>query len=359
VPLWIVRWLVQRDAYRHHFRLFDRGVIVVAVEPGRVRKSNPSICDDVRKDSNFELPGFYAAHGIVSTIDVVIHVKDDAQPYGVLEIDNDRQHDYDQHDIDFLTGFANVLAEAVATTARMETLQTTIAQMKDLVEQKDRLLDQKKVLAQELQHRVRNNLQLIYGMLSKQLDDTVDKAGRRGIKAIARRVSTLAQVYDHLLGADMTRTIDFGGYVKSLCLNLAEIQGASAGTVTLTCDTEPLILDLDVVTALGIVVAEVVTNSYDHAFPAGKSGSISVSVRYADNDTATMTISDNGTGFLAKAENKRHGLGWVRRLVEQVRGSAIAHSENGTVWTIRIPVPCSASPVAITRDAAHLGQEAI
>jgi GAF domain-containing protein len=138
----------------------------------------PSICNDIRKDSKFELPGLYAAHGIVSTVDVVIHVKDDAQPYGVLEIDNDRQHDYDQHDIDFLTGFANVLAEAVATSARTAVLQTIISD-------KDRLLDQKKILAEELQHRVRNNLQLVYGMLSKQLDDTADKAGQRGIRAIA------------------------------------------------------------------------------------------------------------------------------------------------------------------------------
>jgi two-component sensor histidine kinase len=318
----------------------------------------PSICNDVRKDSNFELPGFYAAHGIVSTVDVVIHVKDDTQPYGVLEIDNDRQHDYDQHDIDFLTGFANVLAEAVATSARMATLQSTIARMKALVEDKDRLLDQKKVLAEELHHRVRNNLQLVYGMLSKQLDDTADKAGQRGIKAIARRVSTLAQVYDHLLGAEMTRTIDFGSYVKSLCLNLAEIQGAPAGTITLRCDSESLILDLDVATALGIVVAEVVTNSYDHAFPGGKSGSISVSVHCGAGDIAVMTISDDGTGFLARPGNKRHGLGLVRRLVEQVRGSATVDSENGTAWTIKIPVPGSALPVAITPNTLGAGQQA-
>ena len=181
------------------------------------------------------------------------------------------QHDYDQHDIDFLTGFANVLAEAVATSARTGILQSTIERMKVLVEEKDRLLEQKKVLAEELQHRVRNNLQLVYGMLSKQLDDTPDKAGQRGIKAISRRVSTLAQVYDHLLGSEMTRTTDFGGYVKSLCLNLAEIQGVPGRRhFTLTCDSEALTLDLDVVTALGIVVAEVVTNSYDHAFPGGK-----------------------------------------------------------------------------------------
>jgi two-component sensor histidine kinase len=177
-------------------------------------------------------------------------------------------------------------------------------------------------------------------MLSKQLGDTPDMAGQRGIRAISRRVSTLAQVYDHLLGNEMTRTTDFGSYVKSLCLNLAEIQAAPDGGVTLTCDSDAIALDLDVVTALGIVVAEVVTNSYDHAFPDGRQGSIVVTVHRADGDgdIATITISDDGTGFKAKAENKRHGLGLVRRLVEQVRGSAVVDSKHGTVWTIKIPV---------------------
>ena len=55
----------------------------------------------------------------------------------------------------------------------------------------------------------------------------------------------------------MTRTTDFGSYVKSLCLNLAEIQASAGRRVTLTCDSEAIVLDLDVVTALGIVVAEV------------------------------------------------------------------------------------------------------
>jgi two-component sensor histidine kinase len=312
----------------------------------------PSICNDLRDDNDFKLPPFYAEHGIVSTIDVVIKGSDE-QPYGVLEIDNDQQHDYDQHDIDFLTGFANVLAEAVATSVRTGILQGTIEQMKVLVSEKDRLLEQKKVLAEELQHRVRNNLQLVYGMLSKQLDDTPDRAGQRGIKAISRRVSTLAQVYDHLLGNEMTRTTDFGSYVKSLCANLAEIQAAADGSVTLTCDSDAIILDLDVVTALGIVVAEVVTNSYDHAFPGGKRGSIRVSIRRADGDAATMTISDDGTGFQAQAESKRHGLGLVRRLVEQVRGSANVESDQGTVWTIKIPV----EHIAIARTEVRAAAE--
>jgi two-component sensor histidine kinase len=303
----------------------------------------PSICNDLREDNEFVLPPFYAAHGIVSTIDVVIKGGSD-QPYGVLEIDNDVQHDYDQHDIDFLTGFANVLAEAVATSTRVAILQTTVEQMKMLVEEKDRLLEQKVVLAEELQHRVRNNLQLVYGMLTQQLAGTADEAGQRGIKGIARRVSTLAQVYDNLIGAELKRTTDFGAYVKSLCLNLAEIQASPNGAVTLTCDSDSVILDLDAVTALGIVVAELVTNSYDHAFPAGK-GATNVLVRRAASDgaMATMTISDNGAGFKTGGENKRHGLGLVRRLIEQVRGSVTVDSDQGTIWTIKFPVAKAAS----------------
>jgi hypothetical protein len=57
----------------------------------------------------------------------------------VLEIDNNEQHDYDQHDIGFLTGFANVLADAVATSARTRILQGTIERMKVLFVENDRL----------------------------------------------------------------------------------------------------------------------------------------------------------------------------------------------------------------------------
>jgi two-component sensor histidine kinase/CheY-like chemotaxis protein len=297
----------------------------------------PSICNDLRTDNNFKPPQFYAQHGIISTIDVIIKGSVNGtgggkeKPYGVLEIDNSEQHDYDEHDINFLTGFANVLAEAVATSVRLSILNTTIAE-------KDRLLDQKRILAEELQHRVRNNMQLVYGMLSRQLEGTTDAAGQRGIKSIARRVSTLAQVYDNLVGNEMTRTTDFGNYAKSLCDNIAEIHASS---IIMTCTCEPLMVDLDTVTSLGIVLAEIVTNSYEHAFPEGK-GAITVLLRGPtgdDGDMASLTISDNGTGFVPEQASKRHGLGLVRRLIEQVRGNVVVESDHGTVWTIKFPAP--------------------
>ena len=103
----------------------------------------PSICDDLQKDAYFDLPPFYAAHGVVSIVDVIIKGSSDNRPYGILEVDNNQQHDYDQYDINFLTGFANVLAEAVATAARAEALQATLERMRLLVEEKDVLLHEK------------------------------------------------------------------------------------------------------------------------------------------------------------------------------------------------------------------------
>jgi len=287
----------------------------------------PSICKDLRTEDEFVLPPFYADHGIISTIDVLI--KGNGKPYGVLEIDSDTQHNYDVHDINFLTGFANVLAEAVGTAKRVAVLETTI-------KEKDTLLEQKKVLAEELQHRVRNNLQLVSSMLNQQLRDTNDEDSLRGIKAIARRVASVAEVYDHLLGSEMTRTTDFGGYVTSLCRSLAEIQ--TSPDIKLSCDCDCIYLDLDVVTALGIAVAELVTNSFDHAFPGGAGlTTVSVKAGAAADNLATIVVSDDGTGFHPNIQNKRRGLGLVRRLVEQVQGTIAVTSGQGTVWTIRVP----------------------
>ena len=110
---------------------------------------------------------FYARHGIVSTIDVVIKGFEDRPAYGVLEIDSPTEHTYDENDINFLTGFANVLAEGVATQSRMQTLNAVI--------------NEKNMLARELHHRVRNNLQLIQGMLDTYSHSLVD--GLTGRKA--------------------------------------------------------------------------------------------------------------------------------------------------------------------------------
>src|ERR1700704_6405384 len=132
-------------------------------------------------------------------------------------------------------------------------------------------------MGRELQHRVRNNLQLVHSMLNKQLESTQGTESNEGFRAIARRVMALSEVYDHLLGAGLSRTIDFGGYLSSLCTDFSVLENSAHPNVALTCHIEPTVLDLDSVTALGLVVSELIANSYGHAFP-GNSGTISISL---------------------------------------------------------------------------------
>lgn len=315
----------------------------------------PVIIRDLRAANDYLFPPFYGEHGIVSTVDVLIKGVD-GTPYGVLEIDSPVQQTYDHHDIDFLTGFANVLAEAVATGERNALLVRTVAAMEEVVAEKDKLLGERDVLAEELKHRVRNNLQLVHAMLASHLKLAVGAEAQTSMQGIIRRVVTLAEVYEQLLGTGLGKEVDLGAYLSALCGSLPRLQGLGHDRIRITCRTDTVRVDLDTVTAMGMVVAELVANSFDHAFPSGR-GTVTVDLRRAAReDIATLTISDDGAGFAEQPGSKRHGVGLVRRLVEQVRGTDELRSrqaggpgqpEHGTAWTLRFPVlPATPAPLA-------------
>ncbi len=214
-------------------------------------------------------------------------------------------------------------------------LQGALDMFLDL-EEKNRLRREREVLVDELQHRVRNNLQVVYGMLSNELEKRDDRHAP-ALEAIARRVLTMAEVYDHLLGRGMSRIVDFGAYLRDLCASLAEFQSGRFGEVELSCNAEPVHVDLDTVTSIGLAIAELIANSYEHAFPSG-TGSITVSLRPASGASrAIVTISDDGLGFGPDGTSKRHGLRLVERLVKQARGKIERRSGSGTTWTVELP----------------------
>jgi two-component sensor histidine kinase len=297
----------------------------------------PVVVRNLRDANSYPPPEFYVDNGIVSTVAVLIKARS-GPPFGVLDVDSTTEHTYDKHDIDFLTGFANVLAEAVATSARNEALQASIAGMTAMVVEKDRLLNERNLLAMELQHRVRNNLQLINDMVTTQFRQTADEGGRKGLQGIIRQIMTLAEVYEHLLGVGMNGQIDFGAYTTALCANLSNLQPRGPCSIALRCDAERVLLTLASATALGLVLTELISNSYEHAFP-DRDGAISVRVARGEQpNQGEITVADDGVGYVPAAESRRHGVGLARRLMQQVGGTIDVIGDAGTVWTLRFPV---------------------
>jgi len=290
----------------------------------------PVIIRDIRDANNLVLPDFYLQHGIVSTVDVVIATIE-GLPYGILEIDSPTLHQYDQHDINFLTGFANVLAEAVATARRNEAMQI--------------LLDRQKLLAEELQHRVRNNLQMVCAMLHNYSRTGIDDKAREEVNSISNRVMTLAQIYDSLLGVGLSEEIDLRSYLQQLCSFLPGLQDDRNWKVELTCQAESLMLPLNQITVLGMIVAELVTNSYRHAFP-NMAGAITLSLACSMSGEAILSVRDDGVGFDTIGTTTRRGIGLVRKLIEQMGGTVQVHSDQGTHWTLAFPVETSLPSLA-------------
>ena len=344
----------------------------------------PSIIDDLQKDAGFDPPPFYAAHGIVSIIDVIIKGTDD-QPYGILEIDNDRQHDYDQYDINFLTGFANVLAEAVSTAARGEALQVTVDRMKALVEEKDRLLDEKKAAdvqlrqAQKMEalgqltggiaHDLNNILTVITGTIEILAEAVAD---RPELVAIARLVDEAAA-----RGADLTqRLLAFARKqplqprevdVNSLVMEAANLLRPTLGEhvevhMVLAGDISRALIDPSQLTN---AILNLALNARD-AMPDGGKLTIETCNVVLDDNYASMNgdvtagnyvmvaVTDSGHGipanildhvfepfFTTKDVDKGSGLGlsMVYGFVKQSNGHIKIYSEQGHGTTVRIYLP--------------------
>lgn len=293
--------------------------------PGRAFiTSVPVITKDLRKPTDFILPDIYREHSIVSSVNVLVGGVG-APAYGVLEVDSNRRRNFDKYDINFLTGFSNILAEVVATVDRVAKLEAALAE--------------KETLSRELQHRVRNNLQLVGSLLNQQAMHALDDASRHGFQDVARRVMTLAEVYDHLLHTGLAKQIDFSAYLKSLCGAIKGFQNIDGDGVELICTADQLMLDIDSTTALGIIVNELVTNSFEHAFTTG-GGRIEVILRHPPGTgQATLTVRDNGVGLGDLANTGRLGVRLVRRLVAQLDATLEIGNGPGASWTIYLTVP--------------------
>ena len=292
----------------------------------------------VKNSAEFQFPAFYKEHKVNSTIDIIIKGK--KFPYGVLELDSIKRNAFDEYDINFLTSFTNILAQAIRSAKKTRSLQQSIKKRDRLIDEKSALIEQKSLLTAELHHRVRNNLQIIHSMLISRMDELGpdEDSSHVTLRKIASRVMAMAHVYDQLLVSGSEKGISIAAYMKGLIGEIVQIYGSTRPSVELVSTIDDVELNLDRASVLGLITTELLTNAYMHAFPKGV-GTIQITLKVSVHQkSALLCVSDDGIGFDAFGQNKRTGIKLIRLLVDQMGGTLDISTVSGTKLAVQFPL---------------------
>jgi two-component sensor histidine kinase len=279
----------------------------------------PAISPDVTREKRFKVATFLVNHGVKALVNVTIHGQDGKPPYGILEVDSREPRRFTKSDTDFLRTYANLLADAIE---RIRTLR----ELRSAITDKERLL-------RELQHRVKNNLQMVTSFVRLQERRARSHEARGELLAVGRRIETLSLVYEKLYTTGEVERVDLGTYLGELGASLLRLHAGEATGVRLRTEVESLVVPLDKAVPLGLIANEFVTNSFKHAF-AGAPGVIGLELGRSDTGKkARLRLWDDGKG-LPQDPKAGTGLALIEGFVRQIGGTAAWEVDGGTRLTI-------------------------
>ncbi len=198
--------------------------------------------------------------------------------------------------------------------------------------------EQRMRLVAEMNHRVKNNFQMVASILTQQARRTDNTETQEQLRGAVHRVHLLAALHDSLAVVPDAGEIDFQAYLAAVCERLrGSIEDQTRIRLNLdACDAE---LDADYAVPLGFIVNELVTNAIKYAYPAPERGDIDVSFARVEDDYL-LRISDRGGGMPHEKENsKQQGLGMmlVKGFVAQIGGTMDIRNGSGMEYAIRFP----------------------
>ncbi|NUN69156.1 MAG: PAS domain S-box protein [Bacteroidetes bacterium] len=209
------------------------------------------------------------------------------------------------------------------------------------IEAEDRLrrsLQEKEILLKEVHHRVKNNMQVISSLLNLQTASRTETEAVAMVRESRDRVKSMALIHEILYQSDDLASVDFAAYIRQLTASLQRSFGPRAASVTITVKVGRVLLGMDEAVPCGLIINELVSNALKYAFPRGRSGTITVSMKQLRSSTVRLSVSDTGTGMPAKRPaGGSLGLRIVRALTEQLHGTIDTGPGPGTVVTIEFP----------------------
>ena len=220
---------------------------------------------------------------------------------------------------------------------RTAELERTNAQLETAVTDKE-------ILLKEVQHRVKNNLQVICSLLRLQAA-RIDEPARRAFDESLRRIQCMSLMQELLYRSDQPARVDFADYLRQLCDGLVRSTNPTGARLTVSAP-QPWSLDVDQATPLALIASELVSNALLHAFPPGHPGTVTVDLLPDGAEGMRMTVRDDGIGLPPEEpgpQKPRNGLGLVLvRALAQQAGAAVTTERGpdggaGTRFIVSVP----------------------
>ncbi|MBC6110895.1 hypothetical protein H7U22_10720 [Pedobacter sp. CCM 8938] len=196
-------------------------------------------------------------------------------------------------------------------------------ELNSLLDDKDNLLDEKQWLLKEIHHRVKNNLQIVIGLLQRQSDYIDNKAAKDAILNSENRMRSIALIHQKLYQSEGSDLINMAEYLEEFISHLKD-SCDPGNRLQFEKDFDEIHLSVSQAIPLSLIMNEAITNSIKYAYPDGASNLIGISLLQIDKINNKLTIKDNGIGlpkdFDLKTSNSM-GMNLMRGLSKQLGGT--------------------------------------
>lgn len=231
--------------------------------------------------------------------------------------------------------------DATGRAVRMCGIHMDVTNRKEAEERAQATLREKEVMLKEIHHRVKNNLQIVSALLDLQSGHTADAGVREMFKESRGRVKSMALIHERLYRSlDMAR-VNFADYARQLADDLYRTYKVSDDDIRLEVDVDLPPVAIDIAIPCGLLLNELISNCFKHAFPDRDAGCVRVSLLRAGAGAAELAVADDGVGFPADTDFRdtpSFGMQLVNTLVEQLEGTIELRTGGGTTFTVRFPI---------------------
>jgi two-component sensor histidine kinase len=208
----------------------------------------------------------------------------------------------------------------------------------DITDRKQRELDALS-LSNEISHRIKNNLQIVVGLIAFESKWTAAPCVQ-GYKAMQARIGAIAQLYDLISQSSRGRTVAADAYLREIAKAMSASLIGNMSGIKIEVKAEPLEIDADRAVPFGLLVNELATNAIKHAFPHG-TGHVTLSVETIA-DQVELIVADDGVGIKNKdpaTGPEKRGADYVAIFVRQLCGTITPSGSGGTGTIVRIRFP--------------------